>query len=38
MRETDLMSKRERERIVVPDIALNVGRKCAITSFLRILK
>ena len=34
------MSKRERERerIVVPDIELNVGRKCAITSFLRILK
>ena len=29
------MSKRERERerIVVPDIELNVGRKCAITSF-----
>ena len=31
------MSKRERERerIVVPDIELNVGRKCAITSFFK---
>ena len=27
------MSKRE--RIVVPDIALNVGRKCDITSFFK---
>ena len=29
------MSKRERERIVVPDIALDVGRKCAIACFFK---